>query len=155
VSRRNVVQEMLERFGREAALEKKSGVWYRRGDGVIGVVDLQKSQYGPKYYLNVGFWLEQLGEERYPKPERSHISVRLETLVPEERERIAKLLDLDDPIGDEERVEELLSVLKGQVLPLLERGSSAAQLQALVKDGTLKGAAIRRPAQELLATSPG
>jgi hypothetical protein len=152
---RNVVQEALERFGRQAGMEKKSGVWYRRSDEVIAVSDLQKSQYGPQYYVNQGFWLRALGDELYPKGSRCHISLRLETLVPEERHRIARLLDLEYEIADEQRIEELVALLNERMLPVIERGDSLAGLRAMVDDGTLGSAAIRGPAQQALAAAMG
>ena len=150
-----MVHEALERFGCAAGLEKKSGAWYRHGDEVIAVSDLQKSQYGPQYYFNQGFWLRELGEERYPKPLKCHISLRLETLVPEERHRIACLLDLGRQVPDEKRIDEIVALLNDRILPVIERGSSLAGLREMVDDGTLASAAIRGPAQRLLGTVKG
>ena len=148
----NVVQEALERFGRQTGMEKKSGVWYRRSDEVIAVSDLQKSQYGPQYYFNQGFWLRALGDELHPKGSRCHISLRLETLVPDDRHRPARLLDLEYEVADEQRIEELVALLNDRMLPVIERGSSLAGLRAMVDDGTLASAAIRGSAQQALAT---
>ncbi|MBA3734959.1 MAG: DUF4304 domain-containing protein [Actinobacteria bacterium] len=150
---RNVVQEALERFGRQAGLEKKSGAWYRGGDEVIAVVDLQKSQYGPQYYLNLGFWLRELEGERYPKGSECHILLRLETLVPQERHRIVHLLDMEEDVPDEQRIEELVALLTDRVLPVIERAGTVAGLRALVDDGTLASAAIRGPAQRVLSSA--
>ncbi len=155
MSNRTVVHDALERFGREAGMEKKSGVWYRRNDAVVAISDLQKSQYGPQYYFNQGFWLNELGDERYPKGVKCHITLRLETLVPEERHRIAQLLDLEHEMPDEERVDELVALLNQRMLPVIERGSSLAGLRAMVDDGTLASAAIRGSAQRaLVAVEP-
>lgn len=148
-----MIHEALERFGRPVGMEKKSGVWYRRSDEVIAVSDLQKSQYGPQYYFSQGFWLRALGDERYPRGStRCHISLRLETLIPQERRRIARLLDLEYEIADEERIEELVALLNERMLPVIVCGVSLVGLRAMVDDGTLANAAIRDPAQELLAT---
>jgi hypothetical protein len=92
-----------------------------------------------------------LGEERYPQGSRCHISLRLETLVPEERHRIGQLLDLEHEIEDADRIEELVALLNERMLPVIERGSSLAGLRAMVDDGTLASAAIRGPAQQTLA----
>jgi len=151
MSPRNVIQEALERFGRQAGLEKKSGAWYRRTDEVIAVSDLQKSQYGPRYYFNQGFWLRALGAETYPKGWRCHISLRLETLLVEERHRIAQLLDLEHEIADDDRIEELVALLGDRILPVIQRGGSLAGLRAMVDDKTLATAAIQGPAQQALA----
>lgn len=150
MSTRNVVHRALEIFGRQAGLEKKSGAWYRRGEDVIAVSDLQKSQYGQQYYFNQGFWLRELGNDPYPTGAQCHITLRLETLVAEERDRIGQLLDLEHAMPDEERVEEVVALLEERMWPVIERGSSLAGLRAMVNDGTLASAAIRVPAREAL-----
>jgi hypothetical protein len=146
-----VIQKAMNQFGRRAGLEKKSGAWYRRTDDLIAISKLQKSQYGPQYYVNQGFWLRQLGDERYPKESRWHITIRLETLAPDERDRIGRLLDLEHEMPDEQRVEELVALLEERLLPVIERGGSLAGLRRMIEDGTLAGAAIRGPAQQALA----
>src|SRR6266540_5128131 len=104
MSERNVVQQAFDRFGREARFEKKSGFWYRHSEEVIAVSNLQKSQYGPNYYFNQGFWLRQLGDERYPKVNQCHVQARLEDLLPESERRIGDLLNLEYEMADEERI---------------------------------------------------
>jgi hypothetical protein len=151
MSERNAVQLAFDQFGKESGFEKKSGSWYRCGDEVIAVSNLQKSQYGPLYYFNQAFWLRQLGDERFPKENKSHIRARLGSLFPEESSRIEQLLDLDHQMPDEQRIEELVGLLRDRLLPLIERGDSVAGLRALLDEGAFKAAGIRGPAQEALA----
>ena len=151
MSERNAVQLACDRFGKEAGFDKKSGSWYRSSDEVISVSNLQKSQYGPQYYFNQAFWLRQLGDERFPKENKCHIRARLGSLLRDESERIAQLLDLDHQMPDEQRVEELVRLLGERLLPLIERASSVAGLRGLLDEGAFKAAGIRGPAQEALA----
>jgi hypothetical protein len=151
VSERNAVQRAFDEFGRQAGFEKKSGSWYRQSDEVIAAINLQKSQYGPLYYINVGFWLRQLDDERYPKMNQWHVLIRLEDLLPDAEKRIGELLNLDSPVSDEQRITELVALLDEQLLPVIERGSSMVGLRAMVDDGTFAGAGIRGPAHEALA----
>ena len=117
------------------------------------VLNLQKSQYGPRYYLNVGFWFCELGHTRYPKDNMCHIVVRLEGLLPAADEQIQKLLDLGREMIDEQRMLELRTLLNKELLPLIERGSSIAGLRQMLADGMLEHAGIRGPAQLLLAST--
>jgi hypothetical protein len=148
---RNALIEAAERFGRQAGLEKKSGAWYHHSAETIAVSQFQKSQHGSQYYFNQGFWLRLLGDEHYPKESKCHIRTRLEALVPGKRHRIAFLLDLGRDIPDDLRIEEVVALLNAHILPVIERGSSLAGLQALIDDGTLASAAILGPAQRALA----
>lgn len=150
MSERNAVQRGFDRFGKEAGGEKKSGGWYWRGDEVVAVVDLQKSQYGLQYFVNVAFWLRALGDERFPKSWKSHIQVRLGSLPGVDGDDVERLLDAESDLPDEQRVDAVSALLVASVTPLIERGSSLAGLRALIDDGTLSAAAIRGPAQEKL-----
>lgn len=151
MSERNAVQRAFDRFGTEAGFEKKSGSWYRRGDEVISISNLQKSQYGPAYYFNQGFWLRSLDKDQFPKSNHAHIVARLEDLLPDAEQRIGELLDLGHEMPDEERVDELVTLLCGRLLPVISRASSMVGLRAMVDDGTFAGAGIRGPAQQALA----
>jgi len=64
---RNEVQVEFDAFGKAAEMTKHSGSWYRTGDDVITVLNLQKSQYSLRYYVNVGWWLRALGDAKFPK----------------------------------------------------------------------------------------
>lgn len=150
MSARNVVQQAFDRFGQDAGFEKKSGSWYRRSDEVISISHLQKSQYGPQYYVNQGFWLRGLDDQRYPKSSRAHIVARAEDLAWEVEQRVGELLDLEYEMPDEQRAEELIALLNAHLLPLIERGDATVGLRAMVDDGTLSGARISGPAQVAL-----
>lgn len=151
MSDRNSIQRAYDEWGRASGFEKKSGSWYRLGDEVISVSNLQKSQYGPSYYFNQAFWLRQLGEERYPQHNKCHIRLRLGSLLGESSARLDQLLNLDYPMADTDRGEELTGILNGRLLPVIERGSSLAGLRSLLDEGAFKAAGIRGPAQQLLA----
>lgn len=153
MSERNAVQQAFDQFGKETGFEKKSGSWYRRGDEVISISNLQKSQYGLQYYFNQGFWLRAIDDEKFPKSNRAHIVTRLEDLLPDAEQRIAQLLDLDYELPDEERIDELVTLLRERLRPLIERGSTVAGLRSMVDDGTFSHAGIRGPAQEALAAA--
>lgn len=153
MSERNAVQQAFDGWGRVAGMEKKSGSWYRIGDEVISVTNLQKSQYGPSYYVNQAFWLRQLGDELYPKDNKCHIRLRLGSLLGEGSDRLEHLLDMDYLMDDSDRIQELTGILNGRLLPVIERGSSLAGLRSLLDEGVFKAAGIRGPAQQLLAAA--
>ncbi len=151
MTERDAVQQAFDRFGRDAGFEKKSGSWYQQGEEVIAVSNLQKSQYGPSYYFNQAFWLRQLGDERYPKVNKCHVQSRLEGLLPDAERRIHELLDLEHPMSEEDRINEFVSLLERELLPVIEQGSSIGGLQAMLQAGKLARAGITGPAQPVLA----
>jgi len=129
MSERNVVQRTFDEFGKAAFGSKKAGSWYRRSDETIVVLNLQKSNYGLSYYVNAAIWLLAAGPAQSPKPSQCHIQTRLERLVPaESRDRLEALLNLESPIEEEARREELLAQFHQHLLPVVE---SAVTLNSL------------------------
>jgi len=129
MSTRNIIQTTFDEFGKSLGGSKKSGSWYITGPEAIAVLNLQKSQYGPRYYLNVGLWFLGVGPATNPKPSHCHVQSRLESLVPAaDRQHLEDLLDLDFAVDEQERRAELLAVLTSQLEPLLEAGMSDSGL---------------------------
>jgi hypothetical protein len=152
---RNIVQQTFDQFGRAHGLEKKSGSLYARTEEVIAVSNLQKSQYGPRYYFNQGFWLRRFGQELYPKHYNCHVQLRLEGLLPDHEAQIKELFDLGRDMGDEQRMLAIRSLLDLHLLPLIERGGSIAGLCSMQADGTLRRAGITGPGQQALGIVGG
>lgn len=154
MSQRDPAQRAFDSFAKEAGLEKRSGSWYGDGDETITVSNLQRSDYGPSYYVNQAFWLKQLGDDRYPKEWKCHIRARLGSMLPADpAATAARLLDLGNELADEHREAELRDLLVAHLGPIIDRGGSIAGLREMVADGTLQGAAIRGPAQAILGAA--
>ncbi len=150
---RNVIQLAYDHWGRDAGLEKHSGSWYQISPEVIAVSNLQKSQYGPRYFFNQGFWLRALGDDKFPKENHCHIRVRLGSLPGFDAEHVDRLLDLDSPGSDQDRSEELKALLTQRLLPLIQRGSTVSGWRTLRDEGGFKAAGVRGAALELLNAS--
>ena len=153
MSERNVIQQAFDEFGRDAGAEKKSGSWYLRTDEVIAVSNLQKSQYGSSYYFNQGFWLCELGDERYPPAHRCHVQERLEYLLSAEakdRQRMRQLFQFEREMSDEQRVRELRTLLRDELLPLIQRGSTVDGLRGMLAEGMFTHSLIYASARPVL-----
>lgn len=153
MTERNAVQRAFDEFGRKAGFEKKGGSWYKVSPDVIAVSNLQKSQYGLRYYFNQAFFVRTLEAGRHPKPSESHIQLRLEGLIPSAEDRIKGLLDFSFEMPEAERIGGLCELLEHQLLPLIQRGSSVTGLRSMLAEGYFKRAAITGPAQQVLSGS--
>ncbi len=147
---RNVLHTTFDGFAKSAGFTKKSGTWCRRQREVIAVMELQKSQYGAQYFVNVALWLLELGQAQCPKEQTCHLRSRLGSLLPEEEEHLSALLDLDVSMNDENRREALLEILKLRLLPSLEICSTLDGIRSLETTGLLSGFLITGPAQGVL-----
>lgn len=143
---RNVIQQTFDNFGKSAAMVKQSGTWYRNTNDVIQAMNLQKSQYGPSYYVNVGWWLRSLGDVKFPKDHQWHIGIRLESLAANRAEEVKALMDLESGISEIERGRQLHELFESELRPVLDRTRSVDGLRALRREGWPKAAAVRGPA---------
>ena len=57
--------------------KKRNATWHRETADTIQTVNVQGSQWGSEYYLNVGTYIRALGEELTPPEYRCHIRSRI------------------------------------------------------------------------------
>jgi hypothetical protein len=96
--------------------------WYRSTREVVQVFNLQKSQWGEQYYMNLGLWLKELGGLATPPESKCHIRIRA-TELPRAK-AIARLLDLDKDVPSVERSNALRAALVAHVFPFFDACSS-------------------------------
>jgi hypothetical protein len=148
MSEHDIVQTVFDKFAKSAGFSKKSGTWYLRSPETIFVLNLQKSQYGPEYYVNVALWLRVLGEEEAHKENKCQIRTRLTQLVqPYVEARLTDLLDLQSDIDDTSRRAELIGLLNEYVVPLIGAASSLENLrsgpgQELIRKSLVTGSGL-------------
>src|SRR5262245_50495126 len=78
------IKKPFEESLKNAGFTKKSGSWYHDKSDAILVANLQKSNYGDQYYVNLAIWLKALGDAQYPKEHKCHIGLRLDSLASSE-----------------------------------------------------------------------
>ena len=163
----NIVQSTFDQFAKTLGARKKSGSWYLAGPDSIVVLNLQKSSYSSRYYINIGVWFTGLGLAKDPKPTHCHLQARAETLLEEaDRPRAADIRQPDE--ADRPRLEELLAVgngrapgvherelleaLSSQVRPYVEAGQTLVGLTTSVGKRLLAKSLLDGDGQRLLAS---
>lgn len=154
MSTRNVLHMTFDDFAKSAGFTKKSGIWCRRQRETIAVLELQKSQYGSQYYVNVALWLLELGEASCPKEQACHLRSRLTQLLPDPDDQLKVVLDLDDlTLAENDRRATFEALLNDQLLPLIDRCSTLDGVRALAATGHLDSFLITGSAQRVLEES--
>ncbi|MER9619561.1 DUF4304 domain-containing protein [Mesorhizobium sp. M0207] len=78
--------------------------YFREWPETVCLLNLQKSAWGPQFYLNAAVWLTRFGIERRPKEYNCHIVWRVNSLmVSEQSKAFTEALDLDRPLPDDRR----------------------------------------------------
>ncbi len=98
---------------------KKRSNWYYDSDDAICMVNLQKSDFGGSYYINLGALFVEIDKTADPVENKCHIRMRLDNLV-SNRESFVKALNLEDQgIVAEDRVQIIASALEDVGVPFL------------------------------------
>jgi hypothetical protein len=99
-----IVQSLVEtgsRFGFRGVRAKN---FYRERPETICVLNLQKSSWGPQFYLNAAVWFTRLGPERRPKEYNCHIIWRVDSLMTDQQSKaFEQALNLDHSIPNDQR----------------------------------------------------
>jgi hypothetical protein len=127
---------------------KKKDHWYLDKSDIIWIVNLQKSDFGGKFYINVGLFIKpdittvdefaasrlkerdedlkqyydyskQYALGQFPKEHHCDIRARLDALVPD-REGLNVVLNLEDSsVTDRQRVITISQAIRDYALPLV------------------------------------
>lgn len=140
-----VIDEALTPLG----YTKRKNTWFLTQDETIRLVDLQKSQYGEKYYINLAIYLKNLGNLEYPPENLCHIRTRLEAIV-SNKEDYESLLDGEKNENIDERMGKLSKLFHSSALPWLSIGNSEASLREAIRNDKLKNSLITIAAKNRL-----
>lgn len=147
--------EELDSILAPAGFRRRKDSWYRMNEDTISLVNLQKSQYGGQYYLNLAVYLRDLDKATSPAEHQSHIRVRLTAIAGSEASAIDGALDLEKAnMSTEQRKGILGRALSEIALPFLVERSVLPHLRELHAQGQLGPVLITKDARELLEARP-
>jgi hypothetical protein len=138
-----------------AGFRKRKDTWYKANEDTITLLNLQKSQYGGQYFVNLAVYLRDLGTATSPSEHQSHIRVRLTAIAGGEASAIDEALDLEQPnMSTEKRRTTLTRALTTMALPFLSERSVLAHVRELHAQGSLGPVLITRATVTLLERTP-
>lgn len=134
-------------WGKAHGFKRKGATLYRDQAESIAVVNLQGSQWGGQYYVNVALWLKALGDADTPPENKCHVRTRLTSL--DAGPSLAEALVMTSLVTDAHRIDALQVSLDAFADPWLRLASS---LDALKRDGRpfLDRCLVNSDAQALL-----
>ncbi|WP_437483775.1 DUF4304 domain-containing protein [Sorangium sp. So ce1014] len=140
---------------KSAQFLRKSGTWYRNVEETVLIVDVQRSNFGQQYYINLGIFVKGLAQQLTklpPKESECHIRLRLESLMPEAEEQASQaLLDLENiSIGFDERQIRIREAIDSVALPFLLQCSTRAGICEANRSGRLGSAVIHKSVRNAL-----
>ena len=146
-----VLSDALSRVLARAGFQARGDTWYRDAHVGLQAVELQKSEWGDQYYLNVGVYVRDLGKVRWPKTYQCHLNVRADVIDVRQQDLWREVLDLESQLDANGRGEELQALLTSQVLPLLDSLRTAEGIRDAYLKGALSHAAVMLTLKQALA----
>lgn len=125
--------------------------WYLDSTEATVVVNLQKSDYEDKYYLNFGVWLKKLGITSFPKENKCHIQARLSSLFHDAADVFERGCSLSE--GSEETLEELITFIRLECIPFFRSCLNEINLRAFLMEGRFANALVMKFARDFLLSS--
>ncbi|SFJ15562.1 DUF4304 domain-containing protein [Planctomicrobium piriforme] len=148
-------------FGRSlkpAGYKKLRGdTWYKFNKDTICLVNIQKSDWGNEWFVNLAVWINGIEKSNIPpissffkkyvkrlypeRPLHNHcqLQVRWEVLAPERKNLLMLAMRLyDNSLSDADRIPILTEMLENTVIPFLERASSFKGLKSIISDDRIK-----------------
>ena len=133
------LEQAVARVLKPLGYTKRAATWHLDREQVISVVNLQKSQWGEDWYLNLGVYVKALGDENRPAEARCHIRCRAETLGGGDMPR--------DPVG-------LSTLVTNVAVPWLEALADERGVARFVASKRSSTCFVHRRAREMVETSP-
>lgn len=126
---RNVLDQAMARFAQTHAMRRRGRDLFKVYKETIIVVNLQRSNFGNRYFINVGVYLREEADATLLNPSEldCQIRARLDSQLADRKDfnNINAVLDLEVDIPDGERVEECVRLLDLYV------GSQLASLSSI------------------------
>lgn len=123
----------------------------RKGQKVETLIAFEKG-FGSQWHINVGFWLNALGDVVPELVHKTHLYFRLERLFPAFREMILIAGAIDD-VGQAEAYEELIHVIEGELDCSLNKLGTEDGLSSAMRDNQLSNKGlVTQEAREYLAS---
>lgn len=145
------LEEVLDSVLAPAGLRRRKDTWYRTNEDTITLINLQKSQWGGQYYVNLAVYLRDLGKVSSPTEHQAHIRVRLTSIAGRDTSAIEEALDLERAsVSTEQRKAVLSRALALIALPFLAERSTLPRLRELHAEGRLGPVLITKVTRELL-----
>ena len=125
---------------------KKSHNWWRQSQDAVQMLNIQKSSFGERIYVNLGIYLKALGTETTPPERRCHIQVRLEQIADP-----GLWNEIASAAGDAEPTPALVTAVVEDGAGWLGRLSTLAGVRDFIESDASKNALVFASVRELLS----
>jgi len=127
---------LLDNSSELYGFEKYFGGWIKASTECIAVLELQKSKFGNFYYLNIKIYIKGLFKRNY-MPSKELIKNPMGDLTSRETQLRNSTFNLDDPITDEQRKDDLEKILDTIIMPFVNQTSTRSGILELASQNKI------------------
>jgi len=109
MKKNDLIKLFDEIFG-SLGFKREGNNWICKGEELIKIINLQKSNYSNTFYINYGYIIKGL-----ELTTTTHVENRLASTDKEEQKRITDLLDLETEIPTDQRLTELKTFITNKI----------------------------------------
>jgi hypothetical protein len=111
--------------------------WYKHYPDTVLVLDLQKWDFGGRYFINLAIGARRLLQEEYPREELCHVRFRLDRILIDEEKGLLSALDLEDSSVSTKERELAVEVIVARGVEWLEQLTTEQALAERIRsDGS-------------------
>ncbi len=133
---RNDFKKMFGEIAKENGFERAYEGWFREFPEIIQVLDLQKSNYGNYYYLNIKIFIQGAFGNKYTKSKQL-VKTDGGDIFLRQTDNYSNLLNLDAPLEDDDRKNGLRKMFEDFIVPFSEKTNTKERIKELHKKGDL------------------
>lgn len=112
--------------------EKAFGGWFKESSECIAVLDLQKSNFGDYYELNIKIFVQEMFGKIHSKS-KDLVKKEIGTVFTRQPKAFKDALDFDVPISDVKRKKRLEDLFKEFIVPFIDKALSREGLRELAQ----------------------
>jgi hypothetical protein len=139
----NVIVNMVARLVRERGFSAVGSTFYKDLEELTAAVNLQRSQFGAQYYMNLAWYDRNLPRTTRPKEHQCHVRMRVDRVPGVNEDESKRALDVDATLDDDARRAAVQGIVE-RACAFLESGGTIAGLREMDRCGELSAAAVLR-----------
>lgn len=112
------------------------GGWYKESSECIAILELQKSNFGDYYILNIKVFIKGAFERTYALT-KDLIKSSLGHINANETDEYRNIFSFDEPLDDSLRIEKLNELFKNHIVPFTTKTSTKLGIMELEKAGKI------------------
>jgi len=129
-------KKMFGEVAKENGFERAYEGWFKESPEVIMVLDLQKSNFGSYYYLNIKLFIQGTFGNAYSKSKKL-VKTDVGNIFLRQPDNYSNLLNLDDPLADNERKEGLKKMFNDFIVPFSNKANTKEGIKKFYKNEEL------------------